>query len=243
MIHRIFSTSPLKRLSMTAAAAFMLISSAPAEARGFIPPVDAISFPAVYVTTADGQEYFGHISRYSTRFRGISRITVEDLDGPRLKLKAHEVQQIVVPMNPILEAEMYGEVLTTVEKAIRADYEAIHNVRALILDPIVWPESDRTLLLQRVNPGFDRDIQVYAMFNADEGVHSFDGIPWFGDEEKSYLAVKDDGEPMRIKKRRYKEDFVRLFGDCQTFLDAVPNKQRKFKHFADHVYEYQRACR
>lgn len=231
-------------LGSTAALTLALLAGASAvEARGFLPPLDHLPQPAAHVITVDGQELFGDIPGYSQRYRGISRITLRNDFGQRTKLRAEDVRQVIIPVGPGTEIDMYAEVLTTVEKAIKADYELIHNVRAIVFDSVKWPESDRHLLLQRVNPGFDRDIQVYAMLNADEGVSTFDGIPWFGDEETSYLAVKDQGEPLRIKKRHYRRDFERLFGDCQGFLDTVPKSQRKFRNFADHVYTYQQTCR
>lgn len=242
-------SSPLRRRPLRArlltaglATAALLGSTGLAQARGFLPPLDHLSFPEARVITADGQQLYGGIPAYSQRFRGISRIVFFDSSGSRLKLRADEVQQVIIPVGPGTEIDMYGEVLTTVEKAIKADYELIRNVRTIVFDSIVWPESDRRLLLQRVNPGFDRHIQVYAMLNADEGVSTLDGVPWFGDEEKSYLMVKHDAAPVRVKKRHYKRDFERLFGDCQPFVDSVPQADRKFRHFADHVYAYQQVC-
>ncbi len=236
---------PLRARLLTAglAAAALLGSAGLAQARGFLPPLDHLSFPEAQVITVDGQRLYGAIPGYSQRFRGISRIVFFDSSGNRIKLRADEVQQVIIPVGPDTEIDMYGEVLTTVEKAIKADYELIHNVRAIVFDSIVWPESDRRLLLQRVNPGFDRQIQVYAMLNADEGVSRVDGVPWFGDEEKSYLMVKNNAPPVRVKKRHYKNDFERLFGDCQAFVSSVPRQDRKFRHFADHVYAYQQVCR
>lgn len=248
MNHSTPSSSPRRRslrsrlLTAGLATAALLSSAGLAQARGFLPPIEHLSFPQAQVITADGQQLYGGIPSYSQRFRGISRFVLFDIDGNRLKLSAEQVQQIRIPVGPGTEIDLYGQVFTTVEKAIKADYELIRNVHTLVFDSIVWPGSDRRLLLQRVNPGFDRTIQVYAILNADEGVSTLDGVPWFGDEEKSYLMVKHNAAPVRVKKKHYKKDFEQLFGDCEAFVHKVPRKERKFKHFADHVYDYQQTC-
>ena len=46
---------------------------------------------------------------------------------------------------------------------------------------------------------------------------------------------------MMVDKKRYVTAFVALFGDCAVTAE-YSKKERKFRHFAEHLFVYDRHC-
>lgn len=222
-------------------------SPAPAAAAGFLPTLEHHTFSQVRVVTTDGRVIDGVVRGHSTGPRGLKRITVRDAAGAKHKLTGHEIRQVIVPLDPDLREALMAEATTTIEKAIKTDYEPIFETGAMVYDSMAWPKPDNRLLLQRVNPGFDTLIQVYGLPLSKEWSWFGDADghrpAWFGDEPKAYLVVKRGGPPVRVEKDAYRHQFEALFADCPALLEGVPRDERKFRHFADHVYTYELSCR
>jgi len=105
---------------------------------------------------------------------------------------------------------------------------------------VKFPDKDKFILLQLLNPGFDDLLKVYEIPNAKTGETSIDGIAVSGNEAKAYYVVKK-GETIKITKKKYKkQDFKLLFGDCQQIID---NNEPDFKYFAEHVFFYNELCK
>lgn len=225
------------------ALAATLAASAPVAAAGFLPTLENHSFSRVRVVTVDGRVIDGEVRGHAEGFRGLKRITVADTAGVRHKLTGHEIRSVIVPLDPVLRTALMEEATTTIEKAIKTDYEPIFQTGEMVYDSVAWPKPGNRLLLQRVNPGFDTLIQVYGLPLSKEWTHGPAGRAWFGDEAKAYLVVKRGGPPVRVEKDEYRHQFDALFADCPPLLEGVPRDERKFRHFADHVYTYELRCR
>lgn len=226
------------------ALAATLSAPAPAAAAGFLPTLENHYFYRVRIVTVDGRTIDGEVRGHATSFRGLKRITVVDASGAKHKLTGHEIRQVIVPLDPDLRAALMQEATTTIEKAIKTDYEPIFETGEMVYDSLAWPKPDNRLLLQRVNPGFDTLLQVYGLPLAKEGSWLSNGHhAWFGDEAQAYLVVKRGGPPVRVEEDEYRRQFEALFADCPTLLESVPRDERKFRHFADHVYAYELSCR
>ena len=57
----------------------------------------------------------------------------------------------------------------------------------------------------------------------------------------TYLVVRDGQKAFVIKKKGYEEQFVEVFGDCESFRE-FPGKP-SFDDFAGHVFVYDQACK
>lgn len=224
-------------------AALALAFATPAAAAGFLPTLQELPDPDVIVTTADGREIPGRLSSYSWGFRGLDGITVVDAEGLKHRLGPGEVERLVILLNRFSRLALFAEATTTIEKAAKTDYEPLAEATELIFEPVRWPDGPKTWLLQRVNPGFDTLIQVYGLPNAREGTFSSGSLQVAGDEPKAYLAVRRGGEPIRVRKKSYEDDFDRLFADCPELLERYRKRDRRFRDFADHVYAYELSCR
>jgi len=229
-------------------AALALAVAAPAAAARFVTPLEDIGGWTVRVFTTDGTVIDGEVASMRTRTHGLDRITVIDGSGAKWRLPAQDVRFLVVPVNGAQPPGDVAEVLATI---LRPDYEPTPEVRELLFEPVVWPKKG--LLLQRVNPGWDRRIQVYAVPADKKSDPPPDDVTRYrksllyrtlrGDEWKNtYVAVKD-GKAIKVDAEWYGRSFEQLFGDCQAVLDRYPRGERdKFRHFADHVLAYEMHC-
>lgn len=243
----------LRRLALgtrvALAAALALALAAPASAARLVTPLDDLMGGRVRVFTTDGAVIDGEVVASRPRTHGLDRITLADGSGAKWRLRAEDVRFLVLPVGagtPL--PENLAELLARV---VRPDYEPTPEVRELLFEPVAWP--NKGLLLQRVNPGFDRRIQVYAVpadTKPDPGpddVTRYRNTPLYrtlrGDEWKNvYVAVKDGAEPIEVDAKWYGRSFERLFGDCPAVLDRYPPGDREFRHFADHVLAYEMHC-
>lgn len=232
------------------AAALALALADPAFAARFVTPREDVMGSTVRVFTTEGAVIDGEVVGIRTRTHGPDRITIRDGSGTRRRLRADEVRFLVIPLGggtppPADVAELLARVL-------RPDYEPAPPVRDLVFEPVTWPKKGH--LLQRVNPGFDRRMQVYAVPADTKPDPDSDDVTRYrktllyrtlrGDEWKNvYVAVKDGGAPVEVDSQGYeRRTFERLFGDCQAVLDRYPPGDREFRHFADHVLAYDMHC-
>jgi hypothetical protein len=226
------------------ALAFLLFAT-PTFARGFLPVLEGMPPVHARLVTANGEVFWGQLSGELQGLEGTYGLDLRDEDGTVHYFHANDVREIFLPLEgPMLglvHAAMVIDGVSTIEKAIRTDYQAIQELDALNFDAVRWPGRRDAIILQRVNPGFDSAIRVYALRNAREWKFFFDDLPISGDEQKRFLAVKD-GKTYSILKKSYRDEFPILFGDCDALLEQVPRRKRKFRRFADHVAAYEQLC-
>jgi hypothetical protein len=230
------------------AAALALALAVPASAARFVTPVEDVGGWTVRVFTTDGRVIDGEVRGVRSRSHGLDRITVLDASGAKWRLAPEEIRLLVVPVGGAELPDSVAEVLAPI---LRPDYEPPLVVTELLFEPVVWPK--RALLLQRVNAGWDRRIQVYAVPADKKSDPSSDDVASYrrtflyrtlrGEEWKNtYVAVKD-GKAIKVDAEWYGRTFEQLFGDCQAMLDRYPPGDRgKFRHFADHVLAYEMHC-
>lgn len=230
------------RLVMIWSLLFALCFTSQTFAGGFLTPVDGFTHGQATVLTVDGRVLVGEIRKDFHGFRGAKRFTLRDLDGNRHRLRATEVRSVLMGLDEFSRLAMSLDATTTIEKALETDWDILQEVDQVVYDAIAWPDPDRRVILQRINPGFDSAMQVYHLGNAKEGVWKIYGIPIAGDQEKAFLVVKNGAAPIKIKKRAYEDQFFQLFADCPAVLQSLDDDDADFEDFADHVRLYDRTC-
>jgi hypothetical protein len=224
--------------------AFFLLTT-PLFARGFLPLIEGLPPTEARIVTVHGEIFTGKVEGELQGVHGSFEVDLRTEEGTVLRFTAEDVREIFLPLEgpllPLIHTAMVLESTTSLEKALRTDYKIIHELDAMHFDAVRWPGRSQHMILQRVNPGFDKAIRVYALRNAKEGVHFFDDLPLFGDEQKLFIAVKN-GKSYPIHKWSYRDEFAILFADCPAMSEKVSHRGRKFRHFADHVWAYQQLC-
>jgi hypothetical protein len=230
------------RLSLLAAFALVLSSTA-AHAQSFIAPIETIMpKDGSYVITNDGERLEGKISTYLLVMGSLRKLTLKTADGTKHKFKAADLQEVGVKLDGMAKFMAMGEAASgSIVGMAKTDWGEIANREYAVYRQALLPKKkDKFALLQLLNPGFDSRVQVYLDPNAKE-TKGFAGIT--GGEDKSYIVVKDGAKSVLIKKAKYKKQFPELMGDCPQLAEHPEMGDKiKFKDFAAHVFVYDQLC-
>ena len=213
-----------------------------ALAQGFVTPVTGVpTSEGSYVLLKDGRRFEGKVKSAMLMGPYIRSLSFVTSDGEKLKVKADDVEQLGAKLGKLskfmLVTESLGDPGTPwgVAQAFRdVDWQAIVNRKYAIYDQALIPGKDNWRLVQLLNPGFESRLKVYQHFRktttmANEG------------KVTTYLMVKDGQKAFVVKKKGYEEQFVQVFGDCESFRE-FPGKP-SFDDFAGHVFLYDQACK
>jgi hypothetical protein len=213
-------------------------------AQGFITPVEEVPHAnECYIITTDGSRIEGKIRSYDMA-EGIKAVTVEDNNGQKQKISATEIRELGVKVTGLVRMELMAESTETIKKFTKADFNEIAKRDYIVYQQALMPgKKNKFALLQLLNPGFDSRIQVFQdPFAVETHGLNTEVVSITGQEDKSYLFVKDNNRAFKVKKGSYKKDFDDIFGDCAKMVEAYGGEKTKFKSAAEHVWVYDRAC-
>lgn len=226
---------------------FLLLIAAgtSANAQGFITPVDEVPHAnECYILKTDGSRVEGKVRSYDIG-EGIKAITLTDAQGSKLKVPAEEIAEFGVKSTGLVKMELMAESTETVRKLTKADFEEIANREYIIYQQALMPgKKNKYALLQLLNPGFDSVIKVFQDPWANEtGGLTFGAASLTGEEDKSYLFVKNNERAFKVKKGTYKKEFAEIYGDCSKITAIYEGEKLKFRDAAQHVWVYDQVCR
>lgn len=212
--------------------------------QGFIVPVEEVPHSnECYIIKTDGSKIEGKVKSYDIG-EGIKAITIEGADGQKQKISATQIRELGVKSNGLVKMELMAESTETIKKFTKADFNEIANREYIVYQQALMPgKKDKYALLQLLNPGFDSRIKVFQdPFAVETRGLNHQAVSITGQEDKSYLFVKDNNRAFKVKKGSYKKDFADIFGDCSKMMEAYVGEKTKFKNAAEHVWVYDRAC-
>ena len=216
-----------------------------ASGQGFITPVEEVPHAnGCYILKTDGSRIEGKVRSYDIG-EGIKAITLTDANGSKLKVAASEIREFGVKSTGLVKMELMAESTETVRKLSKANFEEIANREYIIYQQALMPgKKDKYALLQLLNPGFDSVIKVFQDPWANEtGGLTLGAASLTGEEDRSYLYVKNNERAFKVKKGSYKKDFADIYGDCSRIVEIYQGEKLRFKDAAQHVWVYDQACR
>lgn len=225
---------------------FLLLAAATvANGQGFITPVEEVPHAnECYILKTDGSRIEGKVKSYDIG-EGIKAITLTDAAGTKIKVTAPEIREFGVKATGLVKMELMAESTETVRKLTKANFEEIANREYIIYQQALMPgKKDKYALLQLLNPGFDSIIKVFQdPWASETGGLTFGAASLTGEEDKSYLFVKNNERAFKIKKAGYRKEFDAIFGDCPRMTQIYEDEKLRFKEAAQHVWVYDQACR
>ena len=191
----------------------------------------------------DGNEIIGKIVSGKGVDSSPGSITVEDLDGNKIKLSAEQIKSAKVKASDLIKfsagVENFGSVkeLSGTNWKDIIDSEYLYYVRAL-----APKKKDKSRIYMVLNPGYDSKIQVlHNPWGNESGGIKMGGIKVTGGKEKSYLLVKNGQKSFKVKKGDYKKLFKEIYGDCPVMMETF-NGKIKLADIAGHVFAYDQLC-
>jgi hypothetical protein len=233
----------MSRLLAAAAAGLLCMLAAPsAFAQGFIAPIPSIDARTPsYVILPSGERIDGTIP-VATFINGTLRsVTLKTDDGRKLKFKAADVKVLGHKPGKLAKLAAMSEQIDNKWDLFTADWEGTMGREWVIFQQAMLPgKAAKYALMQLLNPGFDRRLQVYYDAKAANNDDSVMGISTAPPE--SYIVVKDGRQSVQVKKGNYNKLFSSLFGDCSKLMEASSEKKPKFKNFAGAAYAFDHLC-
>lgn len=219
-----------------------------AHAQSFLVPVESFlgSQPSILVTSK-GDTLRGEL-KTALFLGGLLKSFSYELDGSkeRMKFKAEDVRYLKIKASKLANLESMSAGASSLKRMHNTDFEQIRNREFIEFEQALQPgKKERYVLLQLLNPGFDRKIKVYFDPNGPKsGTMSVSGVAVTGGEDKSYLVIKNGAKAERIKKKDYEENFALLFGDCPELIKVYSSTGEKirFADMASHIFDYDQAC-
>ncbi len=232
-------------LGLPIVALSLLLHPTPALAGGFVMPLDRLDGTTdTIVLLPNGKVVTGQV-KVSVLMNGHLRsFVIQDPQGNKHKLKAAEVDEVRNKISGLTKWGMKVSQGSTLNGLLNADWDSIVNREyAIFVQALLPGKKERYALLALINPGFDARIRVFVDPNANESASFGDSFLTSGSDDLSYLAAKDGGQTVKVKKASYKKkDFAALFGDCEPMMNHPELGNIKFEFFAEHVAVYDQQC-
>lgn len=216
------------------------------SAQDFLKGYDSFSSKAdSYIYMNDGTEVVGKVKGIK-RKKGLIEYVKLKVDGETQKLLASDVSHMYLKPSGLEKFSRGLEDafdMTELEKDrtinegfVKEGYVLFETVKVMI------KKTERTLLMQLVNPGFSNNIRVYYDPFASETMGaSVGGMKLAGGDAKSYYVKAGDKMAFKLKKKNYEDELKSLYGDCSV-ADGFDGKM-KWTSFAKHIVHYSTKCK
>ncbi len=217
----------------------------PANAQDLLAGADMYSHKkTAYITKADGTEVEGTITKIK-RKKGLLESVAVEVRGKKITLLPEEIDHMYLPPSGLDKFANAMDAVYTLDKWDREDVASDKIKEGYVYferTKVNLKGTERTLLMQLLNPGFSSRIKVFfdpfAKETARVGVGAFTVS---GGLDKSYYIQRGDEVAYRMKKKDYSKDFTNFYSDCQA-LYAEHGEKPDWSEFAKHVYYYSKEC-
>lgn len=214
-------------------------------AQAFIAPVSQLPLNTeAVVVKADGTVITGEIKSAILITGVLKSFTLKDNDGNKIKFKADEVKAIKVKPGLLGKLDMISEKTSSLKEMLETDFDEIIDREWVYFEQVISPKKKKKpLLLQKLNPGFDKVIKIYNDPGAMEtGIVSSGDLNIMGGEDRSYIAVKNNGDTFYLRKISYEKTVKDKFSDCSAFVNHFEGQKFKFRDIVMHIYTYNILC-
>ena len=199
-----------------------------------------------YITLQDGTELEGKIDKLK-RKKGLVRLIILEMeDGSEREIIPSEINYAFLPQSG------FGKFASDIENAYDltdnfADPEMSEKIKDgygyFAYRKVKLKKGEEELLLQLLNPHFNKGIQVYHDPYASESTSmNVGGFKVAGGVDKSYFILPPGEEvAWKIKKKDYTDELEAIFGACEQATDDG-EKRVRWSQFPNHIFRYQEHC-
>lgn len=197
------------------------------------------------VEKTDGSVVSGEIKSAMLVGGMLKSFTLKDENGIKLKFKSADVKSIKVKPGVQGKLDMISEKSSSLKEMLETDFDEIIDREWVYFEQVVSPtKSQKPVLLQKLNPGFDQLISIYNNPSANKTATLSSGdMTILGGEDRSYIAVKKNSGSFFIRKAGYDTDIREFLGDCPAFINHYDSQKLKFNNIAQHIYYYNLECK
>jgi hypothetical protein len=210
--------------------------------QNFLTPVGSLTGDASTLTK-DGKAISGDIRMAVFGTRGLKSFTIRDESGNKHKFQAEDIATLKVKVDGWAKLEMMSEKTMNLNRMVNADFDEIAEREFIIYEQVQVPGKNKYVLAQLLNPGWDRKIKVYHNpIGAETQQVGIAGVPLAGGDARNYIVIANEQASIILRKSKYEKTFSQIFANCPDMEENFQGRDRKFKHFASHVFAYDQGC-
>ena len=213
-------------------------------AQQFAIPMEGFSRnKSAYLHMEDGTVHEGELGGFKRSKGLIETVKMKNPEGKKLKIDPAKISFMYLPPSNLAKLSAGLEKIGHInnwEKESTMDTTLMNEGYVFFeKTPTKIKKKTDDLMLQLMNASFSSKIKVYhdpfAKETMSVGVGS---VTVAGGLDKSYYVKKEgDKAAYRLMKKNYKEEFVKVFGDCDELIKKYQSNV-KWSDFESHVYEY-----
>lgn len=188
----------------------------------------------VHAITLDGRDVVGTVPTCMLNMGQLQSLTIKTEAGEKIKFKAEELSEVRV------KPSKFQNVTTmlsqpNMSKFLKQDFGEVLNREWVFYVQTSPPGKDKKVMMQLLNPGFDKKMKVFQDPMAEQTG---------GGDDKSYFVVKaGSGEAIKVKKNMYKKEaLTTVFGDCKVMVEFYSGDKMRLEDFAEHVFIHDQLC-
>ena len=213
------------------------------NAQNFIPAMDRYSHkkPA-YIHLQDGTVIEGILKDVDRKKGLVKSIELQDPADHKGKIKPEQIRFMYLPPSGFEKMTVWTENATNANK-----WETSNLDKDIIEKGYVYLERTNVLLgkethalmLQVINPTFNTSFSVYEDPNSPRTTSVGVGpLTVAGGVPKSvFIRRIGDEVAFELKKKHYRDEFERLFGDCEEVMKTYGEKPQ-WDEFEAHLWMY-----
>ncbi|GAB4403710.1 MAG: hypothetical protein OHK0039_03180 [Bacteroidia bacterium] len=220
----------------------LLCGSQPVWSQSFAARFQSFSRQAPsFVTLQAGETLAGHFKGGTFKKGLFKQIAFEDtVAGETRKIMATEIASMKLVPSTIGRIGATMEATQSITRIGNTDLNQLDADFVYFQQALLPDKKGTTVLLQKVNPGFDSKIQVYDDPWAQETAGlEVGGMAVSGGNVKSYYLIRD-GRAVKVFKSTYKKEFANIYGDCPALMEAFDDID--WLDFAKHVAAHEQLC-
>ena len=201
---------------------------------------DQLSGLDCFLVNMNGDTLNGVLGAVTMNGSGITKFALKR-EQEKLKIAAETIKSLVVfPDNFTVFEDV--ALLPAVKSIKNEDFMAVlPKDNRVIYETIQLPgRSERFLMAQLLNPGFDNKLKIYAHHNAESsGETTIDGVAISGMNDDRHFASIEGQRPILVENWGYRKKALEtLFNNCSELKDL----KLKWKDFASHVFIFDQNC-
>jgi|GEM_PF-2261701 len=210
------------------------------SAQTFVTPVEENwlnTADNITIITTNGDSASGSAKMVSVAGSQIRKIAIKDAAGTKHTYEAAQIKLLKLKLSKFAKAQqMVATATASIENAVNTNYAALTSMGYAIWEQVKKPDGDGSYLLQVLNPWFCDYIRVY---NVPKFITVSGGLGKSEFSMPEELLVLKNGATVEITEKKYKKKFfMELFGDCPEMASQIPQKERDWDDFPEHVKLY-----
>lgn len=234
----------MKKKSLLLMGATLLMSMSTLLAQKFAVPMEGFSrSKTAYLHMEDDTKFEGLLGGFKRSKGLIETVKMKNPNGKKLKIDPAKISFMYLPPSNLAKFSAAMDKMGNMskwEKQTTMDTTLMNEGYVYFeKTPTKIKKKTDDLMLQLMNASFSSKIKVYHdPFAKETAGFGIGGVDLVGGLDKSYYVKKTgDKAAFRLMKKNYKEEFLKVFGDCEELVKKYGG-DIEWSDLETHVYEY-----